>query len=154
VQIGAQLLGNALVGGVTNEHVPETKRVLDRLVWPDQLLSDQCRQDRPRRPPVVRRQLTEHLPFELEADDGRVLEHDSLSCGERVETCSQERLDGRGNPVSLAPLGQQGEQLLDEERVALCHHPDPGPCLVGKRRAVEEVFDQLVGLALRERLET
>src|SRR5438552_10532000 len=44
VQLGAELPGDALVGGVANHHVTEAEGVLDRLVRTDQLLADEGRE--------------------------------------------------------------------------------------------------------------
>jgi hypothetical protein len=48
-------------------------------------------------------------------------------------------------------LGNHGQHLFDEERIALGGLGDPGPSLVVQLDATEE--DQLVALPLRERLQ-
>ena len=74
-----------------------------------------------------------------------------------LQTRGQERLDGRRNgdlavAVSTA-LRDEGEHLLDEQRVSLGRRHDPLAERLGEGSADEQVVDQRLGVGLGERLE-
>src|SRR5579864_8857592 len=71
-----------------------------------------------------------------------------------VDAGRQERLDARRHEdLVAASLTQQREHLLDEERVSLRGGSDPDAQIRLELLAVQEVVDELVDLARRERLE-
>ncbi len=152
VQIGPELLRDALVRGVADQQVSEPEGVLDHHLGGDQLLPHERREMRPRRTAAFRSELTERLPFEFEPDHGRTLEEVTLVVGEAVEPCGEERVDGRGHLVGCASLRKPRERLLDVERVALRRVADPGPDLALERIATEQLLHQLLGLLVGERL--
>jgi len=141
VQLGAELLRDALVGGVADQHVAEAEGVLDRLMRADELLADERRQLSSRGPAVVRSELRESLPLELEADDGGTLDHLSLLIGERVEASSEKRLNRRRHILGVTTFREHREQLLDEERVPFGRVADPGADVIVEPRVEEELID-------------
>ena len=66
VQVGAALLRDPVVCSVSDQHVPEPKRVVDRLVRSDQLLPHKPEEERTRRAAAVRGKLGKRIPLELE----------------------------------------------------------------------------------------
>ena len=90
---------------------------------------------------------------ELLADDRTALEHGALAGAEPVEARSEERLDRLGNPLLGQPaLECEGEELLEEERVALGGLDDACP-LVRFEDAAAEPVDEGLGLVGRECIE-
>src|ERR1700730_7283598 len=153
VQLGANLLGNAFVGRVPDQHVPEVEGVLDRLVRADELLADERRELRAGRPPPVGSQLAEGLPFELEPDDRRALEQVALLIGQRVETSGEKHLDRRWHVLRGPALSEHREQLLDEQRIPFGRCADPSTGVLLEPRVAEKLLDQLIGLSLGKRIE-
>ncbi len=153
VQLGAELLGDALVRGVADQYVPEAEGVLDRFVRADQFLADEGRELRPGGPTPVGSQLSERLPLELEADDGGALEYLPLLLRERIEPCREKRLNRRGHTLRVASFREHREQLLDEEWIPRSNLADPGSGIDGQLGVTDELRDQLVRLGRRERLE-
>ena len=153
VELGAELLGDPLVRGVTDQQVPEAKGVLDHLVRADQLLADESCQLSTRGSPTVGSELTERLPFELEPNDGRTLEQLPLLVGEGIEPRREQRLNRRRHMFRVAPFDQHREQLLDEERIPRCNLADPGMGVGCELGTADELLDQLVRFDFRERLE-
>ena len=120
---------------------------------PDQLVADERRELCPGRAASIRRELAERLPLEVVADHGRTLEHVALLLGQPVEAGGEQRVDRRWHVSRVTALREHGEQLLDEERVPLRDLADPRARRVVERGTLEQVLDQLLGLALRQRLE-
>jgi hypothetical protein len=153
-------LRNCGVCGFANEVVTEAKalavreRTGDR---PDEVPADEPIQIATERAPVLFgiAEACERLLRELPADDRGTLDDRALAGAEAVEPRGEERLDrGRGNDVPVeAALGQHGEHLLDEERVALRRLRDPRPGLPWKRPVADDLGDEELRLLVRESLE-
>ena len=169
VQLGTERLGRGLVGGIADQLVAEPERVLARErrpIRPEHVASDQAHQGRLDLPAVQQRHHRAHV--ELFAAHRRPLDHRPLVAGELLEPRGQQRLDRRRHPqvdqrscrhppVAVASqrtvVDQHREHLLDEQRRALGRGEDPIARLVRKRRATEQVPDQVAALVVGERLE-
>ncbi len=132
----------------------EPEAVLDRLVRPDQLPAHERGQPRSGGPALVGSKLAERLPLELETDDGGALEQSPLLFRQRVQARREQGPDGRAaGPPYSPPSFVHRQHLLDEERVALGRVAYARPRGSLEPGAVEQALDQLVGLALTQRLE-
>ncbi len=109
--------------------MPEPKCVVTaelRLIRSDELLANEREQVRAHRSADVRRrQLGDRRTVEKPALDRGALDHGALVRLEAVDSCGEERLDRRWHRVSVPVLRSQGEQLLDEERIALGSRENP-----------------------------
>src|SRR5262249_40154537 len=118
----------------------------------EELLSGQAREE------LVVGHLTQHqsdrLAVELLAADGRVLEESSLILSECVEARLEEGVDrGRDREIRVRwRLGEQGDHLLDVERVSLRALGDPVPRLLIEFECAAPQLDQLEGLLVAERM--
>ena len=101
-------------------------------------------------------QLADRAAPELLADDGRPLDHGALVGREAIEPCREQSVN-RGRDCEVAGrrpvLGDHGEQLLDEERVALRSLGDPAQQRLFDLGLASQVAEQLLGLRCGERLE-
>ena len=128
VQLGAQRFRERVVGGVSDQQVPEAERVLaeeGRAVGADELLADERQQARSHFGLPGRKGL--HRPaVERQAFHGAPLEHAALTRLELIEPGREQRLDRRRHcHLGAAAFAQHREHLLDEEWVALGPRPDP-----------------------------
>ncbi len=153
VQLRADRLRHGVVGGVANQQVAEAEGVVpgkDRLVRPDELLSDE-RGQASRHRPVVRgerfdRAAVEHAPFHRAA-----FEHGALRRVELIEPCGEQGMDrGRHDHIPVRGFVDQRHHLLDEERIAFGRLADP---VRQVRARPTEAGDHRVGLVRAERLE-
>ena len=100
-----------------------------------------------------RRQPCDRLTPELLADDGCSLEHHPLADREGIETRVEHGRDGRWNvevAVRPAALADHRGELLDEERIAVCHLDDAA---AQRRVGDPEVVEELAAFAWAQRLE-
>ena len=159
VQGGAELLRERPVAGVLDEDVAELE---GSFAGVGRLRSDELLAYERFQPPVehagllLGQELEEEVAGELLADRGRALEHDAFARLEALEAHGEEGLD-RGRQLEIArggpALGEHGDGLLEEEGIALRDPGDPCARLGGKPGFVGEAGEELVGLALGERLE-
>ena len=149
MQVGADRLGECVVGGVADQQVTEAIAVVARelsAVGTHELAPHECGE--PGRD--LRLLGSERLHAAAVEDlalDGAALEHPALGLVELVEAGRQQRLQ-RGRHVDVAILGRHREHLRDEERVAARRAGDPLAQL-----ARDGVADQRVRLLRGERLE-
>ena len=128
VQVGAHLLGQALVGGLADQPVGEAERVLAAgpgAVGVDELLLHQ-RQQPPLqlRPLALREQLGERGQVEAASLDRGAPKDRSLPGLEAVDAGREHGLQGRRQrPLPL--LGLSGDELLEEQRIAFRGVDDP-----------------------------
>ena len=125
VEVGTAFLRDPVVRRVSDQHVPEPERVVDRLVRPDQLLANEAEEDGARWAAPVRRELGKQIPLEFEPDDRCALEHVPLLRRQRLQARGEQGLNRRRDSSGLGALGEGRDQLLDEERIALCYGKDP-----------------------------
>ena len=102
---------------------------------------------------LLRRQRLDRRGRELHADDRGRLCRCPFGPLQLVEARLEQRVDRRRHMIRVATVRQHGEQLLDEQRIALRGLPNAPAGALVERRAAEQVLDQLFGLELRERLE-
>ena len=128
VQLGANGLGQRLVGGIPDQQMPETVGVVPGdlgAIGPHELLAHEREQ-------AARHVLAERLgregrdraAMEHLALHGSTLDHAPLALVERVEARLQHRLDRRRQVDAAPGLARQRCKLLEEERVALCRAED------------------------------
>src|SRR5262245_45465198 len=159
VEVGPRLLRDAEVRGVADQDVPEAETVLgreDRARRLDELLTGQRHQARSDRTALDAHELADRAAPELLADDGRPLDDGPLVRREPIEPCREQGVDGRWDGQvagSRSVLPDHGEQLLDEERVALGGLGDPAQQRLVELGLAPEVPEKLLGLQLRERRE-
>ena len=114
--------GMPLVRGVADEDVAEAERVLDRIVRPDQLLSNKSG-ELARLPGGVRRARARRArPTRSPARrPTRAREARARSSGSPSSRAASSAWIVGGTSLGATSLGQHREQLLDEERIALGH---------------------------------
>ncbi len=160
VQLGPGLLGQRVVGGVADELVAELEAVAAAeggLGRAQQLLADQGQQVGVGRGPGRLGGEGEHgRPVEGLAHDRRAVQQGPLLAGQPVQAGGQQRLDGRrgggggqvvGHPAAAvaaqpALLDQHGQQLLEEQRVALGGPGDAVGGVAGQGRLPGQVLQQ------------
>ena len=87
------------------------------------------------------------------SDDGRVLDGGLLVGVEQVEPRGDQPLDRLRNPLDSAAFAQHSHELLGIERIAAGAREQFGVPLGEGRVLIEEISEELVGLAVRERSE-
>ncbi len=128
--------------------MPEAEELLSgrRTAGTDEVLVHERVEVAPDRCPSLRREeIGDRVGRELLADDRGTVEHGPLAGAEAIETRCEQGLDrGRERDVSAvqAGLGGHGQQLLEEEGIAVGGGRDPGPCGRGKRDLAEQVVEQ------------
>ncbi len=152
VQIGAGRLRQRLVSRVPNEEVAEAVAVLAgqlRVLGADEVLAHQSDE------PAVHRRLVldercNAAPVEDLSLDRAAFEHVALRRIELVEACGQQGLDRRRNLDLLAVRGSadEGEHLLEVQRVAAGRPADSRLQAVLESRAFEQSGDQLIRFVL------
>ncbi len=155
VEVGTLELRQRLVGGVADQQVAETKRIVAgqrRRRGPDELLAHEPEQV-PRNPRVVRRERLHRAPVEDLSLDRTALESRALRARKLVEPCCEQRLDRRRNDDVPGAARRHRQHLLDEERIAAGGVADPVTQLPVERDAGEQPVDERVGLGLGQRLE-
>ncbi len=126
VQVGADRLGEGVVGGVADQQMAEAIAVVAgdlSAVGTDELTPHECRE--PGRD--LRLFGSERLHAAAVEDlalDGSALEHPALGRVELVEPRSEQRSQRRRH-VDLSVLGHHREHLRDEQRVAAGSVCDP-----------------------------
>ena len=153
VQFRPDRLGERVIGGVSDQQVAETKRVLAwelRPVRSDQLLPYKSAKAGRHVGRFRSKRLdcaaVEHLTL-----DRAALEHASLRFVELVKTGRQQRLDRRRHRnLAVARFLRQRQHLLHEERVSAGRGADPA---TGRVVSLTKDGQKAVGLGGRERLE-
>ena len=160
VKVGPRLLRDTEVRGVADQDVPEAKAVLggeDRARGLDELLARERHQARSDGAAVdTAHQLADRAAPELLADDRRPLDHGALVGRQAIEPCREQSVNRRrnGEVARRRPvLRDHGEQLLDEERIALGSLGDPDQQRVVDLGLASQMAEQLLGLQARERRE-
>ena len=152
VQLRPQPLRGRAVDGVLHEHVAKAERAVASR--PYEAASGERREVRVGgRHGVGIEQRHDIVRTELLPDDRTALEHGALAGAEPVEARSEERLDRLGNPLLGQPaFEREGEELLEEERVAL-GGLDDARSLVRFEDAAAEPVDEGLGVVGREGVE-
>ena len=152
VQLRAQALRGRSVDGVLHEDVAKAERAVASR--PYEAASRERREMRVGgRHGVGVEERHDVGGAELLPDYRTALEHGALARAEPVEARSEERLDRLRNPLLGQPaLEGKGEELLDEERVALGGRDDARP-LVRFEDAAAEPVDEGLGVVRREGVE-
>ena len=172
MQVGALLLRHRLIGGVPDQQVAETERVLARelgTIGPDELLAREREEAGAHvRPDGLRAEGGDGAGVEDLALDGAALDHGTLVGVQSVQARGEQEVDRRwdrhvrevldGAPrtpfeAKEAVVDQHREHLLDEQRVALRGFEDPVPRDLRYRRLPQEVVDEQRGLVTGEGLE-
>ena len=136
VEVGAKLLRHRRIGDVPDEHVVEPEAVValvERAVGAEQLLPREGEQRAAQPIGLVRGQkLGDRAAVEQPTFDRGALQHRTLPRLEAIDPGREERLDRRRHRLvrNLGIVGEHGEHLLDEQRIALGGVDDP----VAKRR--------------------
>ena len=157
VQLRSRRLREGFVRSVAEQEVAEPECVLrrdQRAVRANELLADE--RDQPLRHVDARRfgrqrrhrPAVKHLTFH-----GAAVDHGALAVVERVEPRLQQRLDRRRHLDGTARLPCEGCHLLQEERVPFGGRDDPPPRVGIQVDRVEQRVDELLHLALGERLQ-
>jgi len=124
---------------------------------PDELLADQGGEvPGGRRPRLRREKLGKRVRPELLPHDRHSLEHGPLAGAETVEAGGEQRLDRRRNrqlTAELFSLGHHGQQLLQEQRVSLCHLGYSCARGIGEPGAAGQRLQQGLALLRAERLQ-
>ena len=149
VEVGADRLGERVVGGVADQQVAEAVAVVAgelRAVGADQLAAHEPGEPG-RHLRLLGRERLHGAAVEDLALDRAALEHPALGLVELVEPRREQRLQ-RGRHLDLRVAGGHREHLGDEQRVAARRPRDPLPQLVR-----DLVADQRVRLLRGQRLE-
>ena len=125
VQLAAAAVGEALVGGVPEEGMPEAERACRVRIALDELAEPVPGRRVGRGGRVVREHLGHELRAERRAQHGRVAEQRAVAGREPVDTRRDDGLDALRKRLVLGRL-RGADELLEEQRVAA------GP--VGDRR--------------------
>ena len=157
VEIGAELLRHGCIRDVSDQDVVEAEAVValvERPVRPEQLLARQGEEDAAQPVRAVRRQeLRDRAAVEQPPLDRSALEHRPLTRLEPVDAGREERLNRRRHGVvcCLGIVGEHGEHLLDEQRVALGRVDDAIAERGSDVAVVHQPLDQILGLVVAQR---
>ena len=157
VEIGAELLRHGCVGDVSDQHVVEAEAVValvERSVRSEQLLSRQGEEDaaQPVRAERRRQELRDGAAVEQPPLDRSALEHRPLTRLEAVDAGGEERMNRRRHGVvcRVGIVGEHGEHLLDEQRVALGRVDDAIAERRSDRSSGHQPLDQILGLVVAQ----
>ena len=124
VKVRAHLLGQRGVRRLADQRVPERECPI-AVQWAQQLLACQPHEHASGELDRLLAQHRDVLCGGADADHGGRLDRRSLGHRQPIKPRRQESLDGRRDLQTVPPLRREGQQLLDEQRVAAghLHHP-------------------------------